>query len=183
MKNLQNIQILCLNWKYLLSGSGPGKGWISMSLTKVPRVIMQKLYSWFCRVKNCRHTNMVNLGQPSTQHGQNCPDFKSGSVIQIWSVTWICNRDNLGHNRLKMEQRQDLPYFYADNSSRNQIKRINSAFCLWFPRVGCSLLNRLVTYKKTKLKKNWRKNFLFEAFRVFISFFNRYSMHRWTMWL
>ena len=63
---------------------------------------MQNYYSLFCRVKNCPHTNMVNIGQSST---------------------------HLRIHRLKM--RTNTLYFYADNFLCDQIKKMHSALCLW----------------------------------------------------
>ena len=51
---------------------------------------------------------MVDIAQ-STTHG-------FGPVI---SNPLICNRDNFGHDRLKMGTK--IPYFYADNFRRDQI--------------------------------------------------------------
>ena len=68
------------------------------------RVKMQNSYSRFCRVKKCPYTNMVHLGQSSTHHRPNYPNLDLGHNP---------NRENLGHDRLKMGTK--IPYFYADN--------------------------------------------------------------------
>ena len=77
------------------------------------RVKMQNSYSRFCRVKKCPYTNMVHLGQSSTLHGPNCPDYQSGSVIWISAVIRICNPENFGQDKLEIGKKK--PYFYADN--------------------------------------------------------------------
>ena len=45
------------------------------------RHYVEFLFFDFCRVKNCTHDNLVNLGQSSTHHGQNCPDFRYWDTI------------------------------------------------------------------------------------------------------
>ena len=54
-------------------------------------------------MKDCPYKNMVNIGQSSTH-------------------VRIC----------KVKDGTEIPYFYADNFTRDQIKRLNSALCLWF---------------------------------------------------
>ena len=64
-------------------------------------------------VKNCPRKNVVkflsiiNISWPKLYQ----------SVIWIWSLIRIWNRNCFGHDRLKIDQ--DLPYFHADNSSRD----------------------------------------------------------------
>ena len=63
---------------------------------------------------------MVNLGPSLTYHDQNYPDYGPnpdyGSGLHGSGIR-IKDRDNFGHDMLKMNQ--DLPPFYADNFSRD----------------------------------------------------------------
>ena len=74
---------------------------------------------------------MVNLGQSSTHVDKIVlildTDPYLGSVIRIWSVIRIFNRNNFGRARLKMDQ--DLPYFDA-RTIFHATQIIISALCL-----------------------------------------------------
>ena len=55
------------------------------------------------------------------------PDDGSGWRIRITDLD--CNQDNFVHDGLKIDQ--DLPNAFAENFSRDKIKKINFAFCVF----------------------------------------------------
>ena len=50
-------------------------------------------YSWFCRVKNCPHKNMVKLGQSSTYHGSGFDRDHDTICFRLQFFTWP-NQEN-----------------------------------------------------------------------------------------
>ena len=69
-----------------------------------PMYIYSKILSW-------RDASLVN------GRVENCPRKNLGTSPIMFKIILVCNRDNFGHDRLKMGQ--DLLYFYADNFARD----------------------------------------------------------------
>ena len=78
---------------------------------------MQNCYSCYCRVNNCPHNNLVNLGQSSAHHG-------SGSVICIWFVYWIC--------KSMLIDRDQNTYIFTCTIFTWLNQKVHSALCLRF---------------------------------------------------